>query len=261
MALSFLSTADFGSFYKELPETSEVLAGSLNVYEQVVEMRSFWPSALIFMLALLLRVYRLGVQSLFLDEAWSWVVSQLPLSGIFGMLTHDLYPVLYYLLLKAGLAVLPQSEAGLRVLSLVFSLASVATLLWVAPRWFGRRAALLAGFLAAISSFDIYYAQEARMYTLLAFLWLVSFFALLTSFSGQRWAFLLWGAANFALVWTHFYGALVVATHLGIALILWGLAARRGRGTPLPFSRQCFRFRAGDIRRCAALHSPPALAV
>ena len=222
------------------------------------KLSTFWLPALIFLLAFALRAYHLGAQSLFLDEAWSWAASQLPGKGIAVLLAHDPHPVLYYFVLKGMLAIIPDSEAGLRVPSLIFSLASIAVLLWIAPRWFGRRAALFAGFLAAISSFDIYYAQEARMYTMLAFLWMASFFALLAAFDGQRWGFILWGAANLSLAWAHFYGVLVVAVHLGLAAFLGARSVRNARDETPSFSLRFFFWGTG-ISLLALLSVAPLL--
>ena len=45
-------------------------------------------------LAVGLRLYRQGDQGLFLDEAWSWAVSQLPLGDLLRMSLYDRPPPL-----------------------------------------------------------------------------------------------------------------------------------------------------------------------
>jgi len=182
--------------------------------------------------AIFLRTLFLGKQGLFLDEAWSWMASQLTVAEILKLLQSDPHPILYYLVLKAYLWVFPSSEAGLRFLSVLFSVISVGIILFIASRWFGKRAALIAGLLITLSSFDIYYAQETRMYTMLALLWVLSLFLLLHALQGHHLFFILWGLVNIALVWTHFYGMLVVITHLIIASGVWSVSLLKKRVLP-----------------------------
>jgi hypothetical protein len=70
-----------------------------------------------------------------------------------------------------------------------------------------------------LSSFDLYYAQETRMYTLLALLWLASYLLLLHGLEGQRYQLVAWGVVNVLLAWTHYYGLVVAAVHVGMAVV------------------------------------------
>ena len=193
--------------------------------------RPYW---IIFAIGVAPRLLGLGKQPLFLDEAWSWAAARLSPAQILQLSLRDPHPPLYYLLLKGVLVVLPSTEAGLRTLSALCSVAALAAILVFAARWWDVRAAIYAGWFTALSSFDIYYAQEARMYTLLGFLWLLAYILLLEALRGRPRLLIGWGLVNVLMVWTHFYGILAVAVHLTFALGLWAWHHLRLRLSPLP---------------------------
>ena len=99
---------------------------------------------------------------------------------------------------------------------------------FVNRRW-GHRAACYVGLLVAISPFDIYYAQEARMYSLLAFLFVLSFTQLAEALQGRPACLIGWVAANVGLAWTHVYGLITVFVQEGFVLGYWIWHRLRGR--------------------------------
>ncbi len=169
--------------------------------------------AIVLVLGALLRLLRLGHQGLFLDEAWSWAAAQLSPLQIVVLSFHDPHPPLYYLLLKST-TILPSTETRLRMLSALCSITTLAvTLVFVSRKW-NKQAATYAGLFVALSSFDIYYAQEARMYTLLGLLWLSSYIILDQALQGHTYLFPVWSLVSAGMAWTHLYGLLVVAIQL-----------------------------------------------
>ena len=132
------------------------------------------------LLAAALRFYRLGAQSLWSDEGNSLTLAQAGLAEIAARTAFDIHPPLYYWLLKLWLALFGRSEFAARSLSAMLGVLLVALIFRLGARFFGPKAGAAAAFMAAISPFQVYYAQEARMYMLLAtisgFLFLVSSF-------------------------------------------------------------------------------------
>jgi uncharacterized membrane protein len=177
-------------------------------------LRPWWPLALLVAFSVGLRLHDLGRQSLWADEAVSWSVSRLTAGEMMALSEWDHHPPLYYLLLKAALGILPATEAGLRAVSVAASaLALVAVLAFLAREW-SSSAAIYAGLLMALSSFDLYYAQEARMYTVLAAAWILSYIGLVKALQGRpRWL-IVWAIATAALAWTHMYGLVVVGANV-----------------------------------------------
>src|SRR3954468_16100993 len=78
--------------------------------------------------------------AMWLDEAQSVSFASLPLTRIPGALRQDGAPPLYYLLLHVWIRLFGDSDAAVRSLSVVLSLAGMLVLGWVVSQWMGRRA-------------------------------------------------------------------------------------------------------------------------
>jgi uncharacterized membrane protein len=183
----------------------------------------------ILVLGTVLRFWHLGRQSLWIDEGFSWLAVRLSFPGITQLSWSDVHPPLYYYLLKANLLVLPPTEFGLRLPSALFSVAGLAVMIRFVNRHWGYRAACYVGLLAATSPFDIYYAQEARMYSLLALLFVLSFTQLAEALHGRPACLIGWVAANVGLAWTHVYGLITVFVQVWFVLSYWAWHGLRGR--------------------------------
>ena len=132
--------------------------------------RFFAALLLILLLACALRFYRLDAQSLWNDEGTSIAVAGRDLATITRDAAHDIHPPLYYWLLHGWLRLTGDTEFAARSFSALLGLLLVALTCALGRRLIGRGPALLAAFLAAVHPFQVYYAQEARMYMLLAVL-------------------------------------------------------------------------------------------
>jgi mannosyltransferase len=135
--------------------------------------------AIILLLALGLRLYRLSAQSLWNDEGTSVAVAQRDLPTIARDAAADIHPPLYYWLLHGWIKLAGTSEAGVRSLSALLGVGLVALVYALGRLLAGRWAGLAAAFLAAINPFQVYYSQEARMYMLLAVWTALLFYAAL----------------------------------------------------------------------------------
>lgn len=197
---------------------------------QFIKKRKFLSVLGIFALATFLRFYRLGVQALFFDEAHSWLTSQYPLSDLVGILRFDNQFPVYFFLLKIYLLIVPHTEVGLRSFSVIFSLLSLVILLWVTHRWWGIKAALFAGWLMAISSFEIYYAQDTRTYTLLNFQFLLSLALLLEVFAGKPKLLIIWALNLVFMANSHAYGLVLAGVQSMIVGGLWIYGEIKGKG-------------------------------
>jgi len=127
------------------------------------------------MLAFALDVYRLDGQSLWYDEGVSAFMVHRDVPAILDAAARDIHPPLYYLLLRLWAPFAGASEFALRFPSTLASVASVALLARLAGRLWGGGPALFAALFLAIAPFGVAYAQEARMYALVATLVLASF--------------------------------------------------------------------------------------
>lgn len=122
----------------------------------------------ILLLAFALRVAFLGTRPLWYDEAFSVFLAERDVTSIIRGTAVDVQPPLYYFLLHAWLA-LGENVFLMRWLSVAFSLLVVTLVYVLARRLFAERVARLAMFFTALAPFQIYHAQELRMYALFAF--------------------------------------------------------------------------------------------
>lgn len=116
--------------------------------------------------------WRLGSSSYFTDEAYSVIHSLPAFHTMFHLIGHsETTPYTYFLFLHEWMIRTgSQAEWVTRLPSAVAGVALVGATYWMARAFVGRRAALGAAALAAISPLITSYAQEARVY---AFLMLV----------------------------------------------------------------------------------------
>ena len=151
-----------------------------------------------------------------IDEALSVGIAAHPLDEIPGLLRQDGSPPLYYVLLHGWMAVFGRSEEATHALSLVFALATIPAAYWAASSLFGRRAGWICAVLAAINPFVTAYAQETRMYTLVALLSVLATGCFLHAFVLGRRRYVAAFALLFVLLlyahnWSLFFAAGVAA--------------------------------------------------
>jgi mannosyltransferase len=171
-----------------------------------------------------LRFHRLGAESLWLDEAVSLEISQEPLAGIVHDATDDVHPPLYYFALHYWMLPFGHSEPALRSLSALLGVLVIGAVYRLGTRLFDPVTGLVAAFLVALSTLHVSLAQEARMYTLLALLSVLSmesFARLAEPHAIRRWGVAQYVAATTATLYTHNYGWFILTAQ---GLYLAGLA-------------------------------------
>ncbi len=184
---------------------------------------------LVVLLAAALRLHRLEDQSFWNDEGSSYVQSLRTLPEIAANAARDIHPPGYYALLAGWRLLTGETEFALRSLSVLASLLTVACVFAAGRRLFNLTAGLLAALIVALNTFSLYYAQEARMYALLAAwgalgLWLI----LGRTRRSTGWIIAL-GLVNAAGLYTHYaypfvmfvQGALILLEALRAGRIRW----------------------------------------
>jgi mannosyltransferase len=121
------------------------------------------------LLATAVRLFHLGKQSLWIDEAWSFAVAVAPLKiSLENILATGNHVPLYFLMLRP-VSLIGGSETILRFPSVVFGVLSIPMIYQVGRLCLGKSAGLLGAFLLALNPFHLWYSQEARMYSMVAF--------------------------------------------------------------------------------------------
>ncbi|MBK7896066.1 MAG: glycosyltransferase family 39 protein [Anaerolineaceae bacterium] len=112
------------------------------------------------------RLINLGRDSLWLDEAISYLAAQLPVTQIANNTLQDPHPPLYYLLLHFWLQLVPDSDTAVKLLSALFGILLIPAIYFLSQQLFHNRTiSLTAAALTAVSPFHILYSHELRMYT------------------------------------------------------------------------------------------------
>ena len=116
----------------------------------------------------LLRFYQIGSKGLWIDEAFSIWMGQRPVDEMLEWLVRiDQHPPLYYTLLHIWMG-LGDTVAHVRTLSALFGTLTIPAVYLTGHRLADGKVGLLAALLLAVSPFHVRFAQEARMYALLA---------------------------------------------------------------------------------------------
>ncbi len=183
----------------------------------------------ILLLALGLRLANLTYHSLWLDEAVEVGWARLPLTEIWARtstLREISHPPMFFLLLHAWIRLFGDGEVSVRSFSVAAGVALVLPIYALGSAMGGRRAGLLAGFLAAVSPYLIWYSQETRMYALLGALSVAGFCCFWRGLQEGRMRWWIgFVIATIASVYTQIMGGLLLPVEVLVAL----LYARQGK--------------------------------
>ena len=178
----------------------------------------------ILMLGFALRVLKLGSQELSYDETVSFFIASQDVRDMLPYLlkAHFEHPPLYYLLLQPWIRLLGESEFILRFPSVFFSVLSIPLAFHLGRKLFDEPLGNLLGFILALSPFQIYYAQDTRMYTLATFLGLLSVLLLIEFLREGKWALGVgYLTVCFLMSMTHYYTILLILFQDVYLFLLW----------------------------------------
>lgn len=132
----------------------------------------------------ILRLYRLDYQSFWNDEI---ITINILSSSLVQIITdYDITNLPLYFLLVCPLLMFENHELWVRLPSVFFGSLSIFLIFITLRNWLGKSIAFLGSALMAISPFHVFYSQEARPYSLLVFLSLLSFWFLQESLKRQE---------------------------------------------------------------------------
>lgn len=130
-----------------------------------VALSSTLPLAIV-ALAFVARAYGLNTQGLWYDEAFSVHLARRDLLSLLAGVSEDNHAPLHTVLLHFWIALAGWSETAVRFPSALAGTAVVAMTYAVGRRFFGAPVGLSAALIMAVSPIEVWYSQEARMYSL-----------------------------------------------------------------------------------------------
>jgi mannosyltransferase len=176
--------------------------------------------ATIVAVAAVVRLIFLGARSFWGDEIVSVKLAADNWRAFdYWILRREANMALYYLLLR-GWVRFGDGEAWVRSFSAVCGILTVAAIYVLAKRIHGERVAWIAALLAATNACLVQFSQEARSYSMLMLLVVLSYYFFLRAIEEKS----LWTAAAYVLIsacalYTHFFAALTVCAQ--VASLLW----------------------------------------
>lgn len=186
-----------------------------------------------------LALWHISNASIWFDEAFSAYITQFNFWDIARYTANDVHPPLYYWLLKLWEYPFGTSELALRSMSVLFGGVAITFAFLLMRRWFGRRAAWLTLLFLIVSPMLLRYAQEARMYTLVAAIALSATYVLsLAVESKKRWHWIVYGILVGLGMLTHYFTALIWIAHWAWrAITVWQRGVRGKEFGRLFFTR------------------------
>jgi uncharacterized membrane protein len=182
---------------------------------------------LILVLAAALRVYRINGRDFWYDEAFTGVTVKENFHNMIAMTIKDVHPPLYYIFVKYFAFFFGYSVFGIRLFSVVFGVLGIWAIYIFTKELFGKKAALWASLVAAISPFAIQYSQEARMYAMFVFLITIASYFFVRALKTEKTKhYLWWGIFLGAACLTHYMGIVFSAVYF-IAIFVWKMVKER----------------------------------
>lgn len=182
------------------------------------------PGVALFAVVLVAAVARgIGLNSgLWIDEIYSLVRSfRAPLSGILTEFWGDNHHPFYAVLAHLSRAVFGESAWAVRLPAMLFGVAAVPMLYALGALVVSRREALLASLLLAVSYHHVWFSQNARGYSAIAFFAIVAMWALVRgATTGRTKYFVVYGVAAGLGAYTHLTMIFVVVGHALATLVV-----------------------------------------
>ena len=168
---------------------------------------------IILLLGSILRIYDLSGESLWLDEVVSIEYAKLSIAdqirSIFEQADNN--PPLYYTILHFWIDWFGDSEFSSRLPSAIFGSFSVLFIYMVGCALFDKKVGIISALILAVSEFNIQYSQEARAYSLMALLSLISYYYFLRIMVSRKTIYsVAYVVFSLLLMYSHFYGILIV---------------------------------------------------
>jgi uncharacterized membrane protein len=156
--------------------------------------------------------FLLGNKSFQIDESYSYYISQ-DWNTLLQTIWHEeLNMWLYYFLLHIWMS-FGQSDIFIRSFSVIFAILSVPVYYKIATLFFKKNVAILASILLSIHMLCIFYAQDARSYTLFFFLNGLSIYSFLRFEEKKRYK-LLYCISTVLSIYAHIYGIFILLSQI-----------------------------------------------
>ena len=170
--------------------------------------------SLVTLLGGFLRFKALTFQSLWADELLAAGAAARGYHGIIDSCSRlDFNPPFFHIFLWLWQKVFGISELSARTLPAIFGTLGIVALYFLGREIFSRRVGLWVSLILAVNQFHLLYSQEVRPYSLLFLLIVLSYLFFIRQTKNPGWKnSLLYVGTSILLIYTHYFGLLVVAS-------------------------------------------------
>lgn len=177
----------------------------------------------ILFLAAVLRLYHLDYQSIWIDEIITMKETdpRLSFSESYDiMILWENNPVMYYFLVKIVSIIFGHTTFVVRMISVIFGLLGVYMMFLIGKEIDNKKTGVIAALFASINYFFILYSQEARLYIMLIFLTVFSFYRLVIFIKDYKIKnALLYGLSLALMINSHFFGLFLLVSQVVILFV------------------------------------------
>jgi uncharacterized membrane protein len=174
----------------------------------------------LFIFNVLLKISFLDSQPFWYDEIVSVKATLLDFGHIKHISEWDNNPPFYYYCLWVWAKLFGISEFKIRLLSVLFNSTSACLLFHFAKKHIGLLAGICASVLFSLHGFSYEYSHEARCYSLVVMLVLLSSVCFFNFLQKRTYWPVFWlGLVNFLIIYTHYIAGLVLLSQLILILI------------------------------------------
>ncbi|WP_082682222.1 glycosyltransferase [Haloferax profundi] len=200
-------------------DSLDISASAASVDRTIPRKKRLGALAVVLVVAMALRIGALTRWSLWLDEIYTVTFRAAVPIGELLVIPWDPHPPLYFVLLRLWMSVAGQTQFGAGLFSVVFSVATVGMVYLLAGRLYDDLTGLVAASLVTVSTMHIHFGRTIRMYSLLTFLILASWYTYLHLPERNRWSALTYLVVTIAMLYTHVYAVFVLLAQHGYTLL------------------------------------------
>ncbi len=176
---------------------------------------------IIFAIGIFLRFFKLGGQSVWIDEFCTarFAANKDLIMVFWDVFAKDMHPPMFYMLEHIFCGIFGYSELSLRFLPFVFGVISMFVFYRFVRAFFSEETSLIATALFCLNPYQIYYAQEARNYTMFLVVSMLMMYYFLMSIkynSFMAGPFVFWSVLG---IYTHAFAVILLLVMNGVLII------------------------------------------
>ena len=166
----------------------------------------------IFILNFILKFLYIDARDVAIDEPFSIYHAQMQLSEIIRIFANENNPPLQEFILHFWIKLFGISPTSVRFPSLLFSCITPVFIYFIGRDFFNAKTGITASLIYTLTTFSVYFAHEARVYSLFALLTSISLYAFLklTQNKESKKYFVLLFISNLLIIYAHYFGFFVL---------------------------------------------------